>query len=45
MADNLFAVEALDENNSVQAPVDNDGEKTYELPVNQDDDDEIVGNF
>ena len=34
LADNLFTVEVLDENNSVQATVDDDGEKAYEIPVN-----------
>lgn len=28
LADNLFTVEILDENNSVQATIDNDGERT-----------------
>lgn len=45
MADNLFAVEALDENNSKQATVDNDDENHYEIPDNEDDEDEIVANF
>ncbi len=45
MADNLFTVEVLDENNSVQATVDNDCERTYEIPVNQDDEKEFVANF
>ncbi len=45
LADNLFTVEILDENNSVQATVDDDGEKAYEIPVNYDDDNEFVANF
>jgi len=28
LADNLFTVEILDENNNVQATIDNDGERT-----------------
>ena len=41
LADNLFTVEVLDENNSVQATID--GEKNDEIPVDQDD--EIVADF
>jgi hypothetical protein len=33
LADNLFTVEALDQNNSAQATLDNDGERTDEIPV------------
>ena len=45
LADNLFTVEALDQNNSAQVTLDNDGEKNDEIPVNQEDDDEIIANF
>ena len=41
LADNLFTVEVLDENNSAQATID--GEKNDEIPVDQDD--EIVADF